>query len=72
MNRVLVKTEGLYYVVDGKKHAGNCTGLRGNCTGLTGDCSGLWGNLDDAELTGADRKTGVKIDDLITAEATHA
>ena len=41
------------------------SGLSGNCSGLSGDCSGLWGNLDACEITDDERKTGVKIKDLI-------
>ena len=44
---------------------GDCSGLWGDCSGLSGDCSGLWGNLDACEITDDERKTGVKIKDLI-------
>jgi len=39
--------------------------LRGDITGLRGDCSGLTGDIDACELSDADRKKGVKIEDLI-------
>jgi len=47
--------------------------LMGDTSKLTGDISGIWGevspdlrgNLDDCELTAADRENGVKVEDLV-------
>ena len=47
---------------------GNCTWLRGDCSGLYGDCTGLRGNLDACDITNEERKQGIDINDLTSAE----
>ena len=42
--------------------------LTGDTSGLWGDCSGLWGNLDDCEIIGSERATGINIADLVAID----
>ena len=63
--------------------SGDLTGVRGNLTGVRGDLAGVrgdltWvrgnltgvrGNLDMCDLTDAERRCGVSVDDLIAINA---
>ena len=55
----------LYHYKNGEKVLGKNKLMLGNCTGLSGDCTGLWGDLDLCEITDSDRKSKIKIKDLI-------
>ena len=65
----------IYYYVNSQKifgrHknlTGDVSGLRGYVSGLIGDVGGLTGDLDQCEITVDDRKTGIKITDLVAAD----
>lgn len=69
----------VYFVVDGNRvngvpiHVwgdltnvwGDLTNVRGNLTGVRGDLTGVRGNVDDCELSDADRRNGVDVTMLI-------
>jgi len=65
----------LYHIVRGNKilgkHTelwGDCSGLKGYCTGLWGYCTGLRGDLDECEITAAERDLGIDIQSLVKEE----
>jgi len=47
---------------------GYVTRISGNVTGISGNVSGISGNLDLCEITDAERKVGIDINDLIKKE----
>lgn len=48
--------------------SGDGTGVRGDCTGLMGSLTGLSGDLDECEITEADRASGIQIGELVGEE----
>ena len=44
--------------------SGDVSGLRGDVSGLSGYVSGLSGDVDECDLTPAERAVGVKVQDL--------
>ena len=49
---------GVYHVAEGKRCEGPPSGVTGDLTGVTGD-------LDDCEISEAERAAGVDVSDLI-------
>lgn len=65
----------LFHYEDGKKVKGktpalygDCSGLYGNCSALYGDCSGLSGDIDLCDISAAERKKGIAIQDLVNKQ----
>ena len=59
MKRVLTRMKNeYYYFVDGER-------IVGSPDGITGDLSDIRGNLDDCEISEAERAAGVDVSDLI-------
>ena len=54
---------------DVSKIRGDVSGILGNVSGIRGDISGIAGNIDDCWITDDERKTGIKIEDLILNES---
>jgi len=46
------------------------TGLSGVVTGIRGDATGIRGNIDDCQLTDAERKSGLNMQSLVNTEIT--
>lgn len=59
MRKSLTRTPELYHY--------DAAGIRwpGPHAGLRGDCSGISGDLDECDLTAAERDAGVQIADLV-------
>jgi len=55
----------LFHFVDGVKIDGVHSKITGDVSRLTGDVTGVCGDIDACKLTGADRKEGINISNLI-------
>lgn len=55
---------GIWHFANGSKVEGPPADLSGNVSSLRGNVSNIWGDIDDCDLTPAQRAAGVNVDEL--------